>query len=116
MTRPDERRHGARLLRDEHVVVKIIASPEAPALVGIPVDCSTVDISTDGLRLLLECPVVSGSHLALEVDASEGGEKYFLGGEVAWSRETEAAGVFLIGVHLLDDTAGQLERWRSLFL
>ena len=69
-----------------------------------------------GLRLLLECPVAAGSHLALEVDVSDNGEKYFLGGEVAWSRETEAAGVFLIGVHLLADTAGQLGRGRRPFL
>ena len=116
MTRPEERRHGARLLRDEQVVVKIIAAPESPALVGLSVDCSTVDISAEGLRLLLECPIVSGSHLALEVNAGENGEKYFLGGEVAWSRETEATGIFLIGVHLLDDAVFQLERWRNLFL
>ncbi len=116
MARPDERRHGTRLLRDEQAVVKIIASPETPALVGVSVDCSTVDISADGLRLLLECPVVRGSHLALEVEMSDNRERYFLRGEVAWSRETEATGVFLIGVHLLDDTACQLDRWRGLFL
>lgn len=116
MARSEERRHRTRLLRDEHVVVKITASPESPALVGISVQCSTVDISAEGLRLLLECPLVAGSHLALEVDMSDSGEKYFLGGKVAWSRETEAAGIYLVGVQLLDDAVFQLERWRGLFL
>lgn len=116
MARPEERRQGARLLRDEQVVVKIIASPEKPALVGTSIECSTIDVSAEGLRLLLECPIAAGSHLALEVGFGEGYERYFLGGEVTWSRETEAPGVYLIGVHLLDDAVFQLERWRSLFL
>lgn len=118
MALSEERRHGTRLLRDEHVEVKIIASPENPALVGVSVECDTVDVSSEGLRLLVECPVAKGSHLALEVDAldpNDGDEKYFLGGEVAWSRETEVGGVFLVGVHLLDDAVFQLERWRGLF-
>lgn len=116
MSKPEERRGAPRLLRDENVVVKILAAPERPELVGTVVECSTVDVSATGLRLLLETAVAAGSHLGMEVDMAESGERYTLGGEVMWSRETEAAGLYLIGVHLLEGDGAELERWNRLFL
>lgn len=116
MPKPEERRTAPRLLRDENVVVKILAAPERPELVGTVVECSTVDVSATGLRLLLETAVAAGSHLGMEVDMAENGERYTLGGEVMWSRETEAAGLYLIGVHLLEGDGAEFERWNSLFL
>lgn len=116
MPMPDERRDAPRLLRDENVVVKILAAPARPELVGTEIECSTVDVSATGLRILLETPVAAGSHLGLEVDVMQRGECYFLGGEVMWVRETEAAGIYLIGVHLVADEPQQLEPWRRLFI
>ena len=115
MTMPEERRTAPRLLRDESVVVKILAAPARPELVGTAVECSTVDVSATGLRLLLETPVAAGSQLGLEVDVAEHSGRYFLGGEVMWSRETEAAGLYLIGVHLLEGNGFETGRWNTLF-
>lgn len=116
MAMPEERRNAPRLLRDESVVVKILAAPARPELVGTAVECSTVDVSATGLRLLLETPVAAGSQLGLEVDLTENSDRYFLGGEVMWSRETEAAGIYLIGVQLLEGNGFESGRWNSLFL
>jgi hypothetical protein len=116
MAMPEERRNAPRLLRDENVVVKILAAPARPELVGTAVECSTVDVSATGLRLLLETPVAAGSQLGLEVDLTEHSDRYFLGGEVMWSRETEAAGIYLIGVHLLEGNGFETGRWSGLFL
>jgi hypothetical protein len=113
---PDERRNAARLLRDENVVVKILAAPTRPELVGTEIECSTVDVSATGLRLLLETPVAEGSELGLEVDVMERGERYNLGGKVMWSRQTEADGIYLIGVQLLHGGGFETERWDALFL
>ncbi len=115
MSWSEERRDAHRLLRDETVVVKIIASPENPQLLGITVECSTVDISSTGLRLLVDGQVVSGSHLALEVDMTDSEDCYFLVGEVMWARETEAEGVYLVGVQLEEGSNFELDRWRQLF-
>ncbi|MEW6647450.1 MAG: PilZ domain-containing protein [Pseudomonadota bacterium] len=116
MAMPEERRTAPRLLRDENVVVKILVAPAQPELVGTKVECSTVDVSASGLRLLLETPVETGSQLGLEVDLTEHSDRYFLGGEVMWSRETEAAGIYLIGVQLLGEDTPALQQWRSLFI
>lgn len=116
MPMPEERRNAPRLLRDENVVVKILAAPERPELVGTVIECGTVDVSATGLRILLETAVAAGSQLGLEVDVADQGQRYFLGGEVMWSRETEAAGIYLIGVHLLEGNGFEMERWNSLFL
>jgi len=116
MSWSSERRDARRLLRDEAVAVKIIASPENAQLVGLAVECSTVDISATGLRLLLDCKVTSGSHLALEVDMTDSEDCYFLVGQVMWVRETEAAGVFLVGIQLEEGSNFELDRWRKLFL
>jgi len=116
MAKTDERRAAPRFLRDERLLVKIIASPARPQLVDTAVECATVDVSTTGLRVLLEYPVAPGSQLALEVEALEQEECFFLGGVVQWSRETEVAGSYLIGVELFDATGFDLERWRRRFL
>lgn len=115
MAMTDERRTAQRFLRDERLRVKIIASPARPELVDMAVDCETVDVSTTGLRVLLTCAVVPGSQLALEVEALEQEECFFLGGVVQWSRETEAAGTYLVGVALFDATGFDLERWQRRF-
>ncbi len=116
MAMPEERRTAPRLLRDEKVTVKILAAPTLPELVGKVVECSTVDVSATGLRILLETSVATGSRLGLEVAVPEGDERYLLGGEVMWSRETEAAGTYLIGVHLAGEEPRHLEQWRSRFI
>jgi hypothetical protein len=116
MPEEEERRSATRLLRDENVVVKILAAPDRPELVGTEVECSTVDVSATGLRLLLETAIAAGSRLGLEVDVTEQGGRYFLGGEVMWSRETEAAGIYLIGVQLLEGNGFEMEGWSRLFL
>jgi len=116
MPEEEERRNAPRLLRDENVVVKILAAPDRPELVGTVVECSTVDVSATGLRLLLETAVAAGSRLGLEVDVTEQGGRYFLGGEVMWSRETEAAGIYLIGVQLLEGNGFEMEGWNRLFI
>ena len=116
MPMPEERRNASRLLRDEKVIVKILDAPARPELIGKVVECSTVDVSATGLRILLETSVATGSRLGLEVTVLESDERYILGGEVMWSRETEAAGIYLIGVHLAGEEPRQLEQWRSRFM
>lgn len=116
MAMPEERRTAPRLLRDENVVVKILAATARPELVGTEVECSTVDVSATGLRLLLETPVEAGSQLGLEVELTEHSDRYLLSGEVMWSRETEAAGIYLIGVRLLGEDTPPLQQWRCLFI
>ncbi len=116
MRNPDDRRNTTRLLRDEQVLVKIIAAPEEPELIDITVECSTVDISADGLRLLLECAVPKGAKLAMEVEMVGENERYYLGGEVMWSHPTEADGLFIIGIRLVAGAGFELERWHSHFL
>lgn len=111
----EERRAAPRFMRDESLLVKIIASPARPELTDMTVECATVDVSTTGLRVLLACPVTPGSQLALEVEALEQEECFFLGGVVQWSREAEVAGTYLIGVQLFDATGFDLERWQRRF-
>jgi len=110
----EDRRGARRLLREEAVRVKILASPRHPEVAGQVIDCSTVDMSATGLRLLLEAAVEPASYLELEVEMTEPDEHILLCGEVMWSRETEAQGYFLIGVMLVDGL--QLARWQQLFI
>jgi len=115
MSDSDERRGAYRLLRNEAVIVKITGSPASPELVGVTVECSSVDLSATGLRLLLECAVTRGAQLAMEVELADTAQRYLLAGEVRWSQQTEVAGIYLVGVQIIDADADDAKRWASQF-
>lgn len=108
----EDRRCATRLLREAEVRIKIISAPAQPDLVGQEYGCSSIDISATGLRLLLEAAVVAGSRLTLVVSLPE--QESALEGEVIWQRETEADGVYLVGIHFIGGR--DRDAWNSLFL
>lgn len=115
MSSPEERRSVPRVLRDDNVVVTILAAPAQPELVGTVVSCSTIDVSAAGLCLILPTAVAAGSRLGLEVEVTEHGTCYFLGGESMWSRAADVPGQYWVGVRLLDDQCFEMARWSRIF-
>ncbi|MFA5627151.1 MAG: PilZ domain-containing protein [Thiohalomonadaceae bacterium] len=111
----ENRRQASRLLRDEDVRVKIISAPAQPELIGSGIESETIDVSATGLRLLLEVALAVGSRLELLVMVGEQGREYRLVGDVVWRRETESAGVYLVGIKLLSAKGFELESWCTLF-
>lgn len=113
----DQRLHP-RLESDDRLFTQVVLSAEEPALVGTTLSCTAVNLSVGGIQFRTTAPVPSGSLLDLWVDVSNRPGKFFLAGEVRWSRPTEVMdergkSEWLIGVQLKSGAATDIMDWRD---
>ncbi len=99
----DERRTTRRRSRDERLLVQIVSAVGAPELAGATLPSRTCDVSAGGLGLWLGQPV--------NVSGVPG--KFFLCGEVRWSRAVTPD--FLHGIELVPVPGDDLARWQRCF-
>jgi len=115
MQRP-ERRKERRLPHDDRLFVKVV-SPEAdPGLAGKTIHCSTVDISSNGLRLRVDTLLAEGSGLELWVGRNDGPGSLVLAGWVQWCQDAEDGHGYTVGVELDDTRSEDLATWKEFFL
>ena len=110
----DRRRHLRTQSRDR-LFAQIVAAPDRPALVGITIAGIADNVSVGGLQFGTDREIPTGSHVDLWVDIHSRPGKFFLTGEVRWSREAED-GAWLIGVQLSQGTATDAEEWERYHL
>lgn len=113
----DQRLHP-RLESDDRLFTQVVLSAEQPDLVGTTLSCTAVNLSVGGIQFSTNAAVPQGSLLDLWVDVSSRPGKFFLAGEVRWSRptgETNARGKeeWLIGVQLKSGAATDIVDWRD---
>jgi hypothetical protein len=107
-----ERRRFRRSLREERLFVQITKGADEQ-LKDRTFPCSTLDVSAEGLRLLVDRPLQAGAPIELWVEVTGREGKYFLSGEVRWVRETDAG--HLAGIALSPRNGDDLMAWRALF-
>jgi Tfp pilus assembly protein PilZ len=118
-TRPssDKRMHP-RLESSDRLFTQIVLSADAPEAVGSTLSCHAVNLSVGGIQFRSNAPVPAGTLLDLWVDVSNRPGKFFLSGEVRWSRPTgeqDAAGQeqWFVGVQLKSGAATDIMDWRE---
>ncbi len=112
----DKRMHP-RLESDDRLFTQVVLSADDPDLVGTTLSCTAVNLSVGGIQFRTNAPVPTGSLLDLWVDVSTRPGKFFLAGEVRWSRPagTTPRGEqqWYIGVQLKTGAATDIIDWRE---
>lgn len=113
----DKRVHP-RLESDDRLFTQVVLSSEDPDLVGTTLSCTAINLSIGGIQFRTSSPVPTGSLLDLWVDVSSRPGKFFLAGEVRWSRPSGTASVtgdeeWFVGVQLKSGAATDITDWRD---
>ena len=85
---PQDQRLHPRLESDDRLFTQVVLSSDEPEIVGTTLSCTAVNLSVGGIQFRTSAPVPAGSLLDLWVDVSSRPGKFFLAGEVRWSRPT----------------------------
>ena len=117
MSSNDKRSHP-RFESDDRLFTQIVLSADEPDLVGATLSCTAVNMSMGGIQFKTARAVPVGTLLDLWVDVSSRPGKFFLAGEVRWSRptsETDENGeeLHFIGVQLKTGAATDILDWRD---
>jgi len=113
----DKRLHP-RLESDDRLFTQVVLSSENPDLVGTTLSCTAINLSVGGIQFRTNSAVPAGSLLDLWVDVSSRPGKFFLAGEVRWSRPSGTANAkgeeeWFIGVALKSGAATDITDWRD---
>ncbi|MFW6094646.1 MAG: PilZ domain-containing protein [Pseudomonadota bacterium] len=112
----DKRMHP-RLESDDRLFTQVVLCADDPDLVGTTLACTTVNMSVGGIQFRTTTPLPVGALLDLWVDISTRPGKFFLAGEVRWSRpgaaDPDGQPVWFVGVQLKAGAATDFLDWRD---
>jgi len=114
----NDKRVHPRLESDDRLFTQVVLAADEPELVGATLSCTAVNMSLGGIQFKTIQSVPVGTLLDLWVDVSSRPGKFFLAGEVRWSRPTmeqDENGVELhfVGVQLKSGAATDITDWRD---
>lgn len=113
----DKRLH-ARVDSSDRLFTQVVLSAEDPELVGSTLSCRAVNMSVGGIQFQTTTQVPVGALLDLWIDVSSRPGKFFLAGEVRWSRPTAdvdetGTPLWFVGVQLKSGAATDIVDWRD---
>jgi Tfp pilus assembly protein PilZ len=113
----DQRLHP-RLESDDRLFTQVVLSADQPEIVGTTLSCTAVNLSVGGVQFRTNTSVPAGSLLDLWIDVASRPGKFFLAGEVRWSRPTgnfddDGRQEWFIGVQLKSGAATDIVDWRN---
>lgn len=113
----DQRLHP-RKDSEDRLFTQIVLSAEDPELVGVTLSCTAINMSVGGIQFKTAQAVPIGTLLDLWVDVSSRPGKFFLAGEVRWSRPTaefdeNGRELHFVGVQLKSGAATDILDWRD---
>lgn len=116
--RSSDKRMHPRMDSDDRLFSQVVLSADEPDMVGTTLSCTAVNLSVGGIQFRTTAPVPTGSLLDLWVDVSSRPGKFFLAGEVRWSRPTGERDVngteqWFVGVQLKSGAATDIIDWRD---
>jgi hypothetical protein len=112
--RPD-RREATRLPRIESVSIELRSADRANERPTRVVSTRTLDVSADGLRILLPAPVETDCLLDLCVELLGQARPFFLTGESRWCRALPHGDAFEAGLLIYDGEGTDYPDWAALF-
>lgn len=117
MSTSDKRVHP-RMDSDDRLFTQVVLAADNPDLVGLTLSCTAVNMSIGGIQFKTTESVPVGTLLDLWVDVSTRPGKFFLAGEVRWSRPTaeydeNGRELHFVGVQLKSGAATDILHWRD---
>jgi Tfp pilus assembly protein PilZ len=115
--RTQDKRMHPRLESDERLFTQVVLSADEPDLVGTTLSCQAVNLSVGGIQFRTDTALPVGALLDLWVDISSRPGKFFLAGEIRWTRAggQDECGrpVWFVGVQLKSGAATDIQQWRE---
>lgn len=109
-----EARKEARQDFNELIFIEILSSSSPKSNDQIVLECTTRDVSSNGLKIKTEHPLLLSSILELNLSFSDSDKEFQLIGEVRWSRRFDDKH-YEAGFELLDADHADMKEW-NLFL
>lgn len=112
-----EQRKSKRLWSKGNLQSEVIVSVDYPELTGKNIACESVNISTQGIQVLLKQHVPVDTELDLWVSVSQSQEKSFhLRAKVCWIKLTQDELNYHAGLDISNSDKKDLQRWAKLGL
>ena len=99
-----------RIDLEETIFIEIIASDMSDT--GIIIMCNSLDLSANGLQVIIDEEISLGSILRLCIDLKDA-EPIYVVGEVKWKRPDEETGGWRIGFLLFEADDTDIQRWKE---
>jgi PilZ domain-containing protein len=108
------KRKQTRHRREEVIFIEILAASSEKSEDNVMLECTTKDISKDGLKITAEFPFLVDSILELLISFESGGYKFLLTGQVRWY-ENISDNEYLAGFEILDSEHSDFAVWKNMF-
>ncbi|HSC75712.1 MAG TPA: PilZ domain-containing protein [Pseudomonadales bacterium] len=105
-------RSELRICKEVAVFVETHSSPAGDARSPNIIVSKTVDISANGLQIVMDKPAAPGSILQVCVEFTGHPTHYHLTGEVKWVAKIGRENDFLVGFLLLESDQTDIEIWK----
>lgn len=114
----DDKRGHPRLESDDRLFAQVVTAADESDLVGTTLSCTAINMSMGGIQFKTTQAVPVGSLLDLWIDVASRPGKFFLAGEVRWSRPTSednqnSTELHFVGVQLKSGAATDIIDWRD---
>ncbi len=106
----DERREEARLNLGAEIYVETVSSEPGENTPAEVIRCEAVDLSANGLQVLVDTKLTSGAIHTLIVDMDQRDEVFKLTAEVRWVRPHSDG--FLTGLLLYESDGTEIVDWK----
>ncbi|MBV1911156.1 MAG: PilZ domain-containing protein [Kangiellaceae bacterium] len=107
-------RKQTRHTREETIFIEILSASREAATDNILLECTTQDISPDGLKIRAEHPFIVDSILELLISFESGGYKFLLTGQVKWNTINDE-GDSIAGFEIIESEHSDYLVWRNMF-
>jgi hypothetical protein len=105
-------RSELRVCKEMAIFVETHSSPTGDARSASIVISKTVDVSANGLQIVMDKPVAPGSILQVCIEFVGQPPHYHLTGEVKWVAKIGRENDFLVGFLLLESDQTDIEEWK----
>ena len=107
-----EARRESRQEFKDTVFIEILASSSSTSNDQVVLECTTLDVSSKGLKIKTDHPLLLRSILELNLSFEKSKKEFQLIGEVRWSRCIDESH-YEAGFELLDADHVEMETWNS---
>ncbi len=108
----DEKREEARINISANIFIETVSPEPGSTIEPVIVECECVDLSANGLQVIVPEPLVSGAIHTLIIDIHNDPKIYRLIAEVKWVKPYKSD--FLTGLMLYDSEGTQIVDWKFM--
>ncbi len=106
-------RSELRLGKELAIFVETWSAPDGETEKANIVVSKTIDVSANGLQIVMDKPLVPGSILQVCIEFIGQPPRYHLSGEVKWVANAGREKDYLVGFQLLDSEFTDIEAWKQ---